>query len=174
MNTTRTPHGAVTGMDTLTIQRQLPGSIDRVWQYLTESDLRRQWLASGDMDMRVGGTVDFTWRNDDLMKNPGKRPEGASAEHSMECRITELDPPRKLSITWGSTGGVSFTLEPNGNGVLLTVVHHRVADKSILLKVSAGWHMHLDVLTARLNGEEPEPFWDGWQRLVKEYEQRVG
>lgn len=118
--------------------------------------------------------MDFTWRNDDLMKNPGKRPEGSSVEHSMECRITELDPPRKLSITWGSTGGVSFTLEPKGGGVLLTVVHHRVADKSILLKVSAGWHMHLDVLTARLNGEEPEPFWDGWQRLVKEYEQRIG
>jgi hypothetical protein len=33
--------------------------------------------------------------------------------------------------------------------------------------------MHLDVLVARATGEEPEPFWDGWRRLQKEYERRL-
>ena len=33
--------------------------------------------------------------------------------------------------------------------------------------------MHLDVLVARMTGEQPEPFWDGWSRLRKEYEQRI-
>ena len=31
---------------TLKIERVLPGPIERVWAYLTDSDLRRQWLAA--------------------------------------------------------------------------------------------------------------------------------
>ena len=91
----------------------------------------------------------------------------------MQSHITELDPPRKLAITWGSTGGVSFELEPQGNDVLLTVIHRRVTDRATLLNVSGGWHMHLDVLVARMTGKEPAPFWDGWSRLQKEYERRM-
>jgi hypothetical protein len=33
--------------------------------------------------------------------------------------------------------------------------------------------MHLDVLVARATGKEPGPFWDGWSRLKKEYDQRM-
>jgi hypothetical protein len=33
--------------------------------------------------------------------------------------------------------------------------------------------MHLDVLAARVAGSEPEPFWDGWSRLKKEYDRRL-
>jgi hypothetical protein len=36
-------YGALTAPATLMIQRLLPGPIERVWAYLTESDLRRQW-----------------------------------------------------------------------------------------------------------------------------------
>ena len=60
---------------------------------------------------------------------------------------------------------MTFELEPKGKGVLLTVIHRRLPDRSTMLKVSAGWHMHLDVLVARASGEEPAPFWDGWSRL---------
>ena len=80
----------------------------------------------------------------------------------MESEITELDPPHRLAISWGSTGGVTFELEPVGDMVRFTVTHHRIPDRSIMLNVSAGWHAHLDVLAARLAGEEPEPFWDHW------------
>jgi uncharacterized protein YndB with AHSA1/START domain len=41
------PHGALIEPATLQIQRLLPGPIDRVWAYLTQSDLRRQWMAPG-------------------------------------------------------------------------------------------------------------------------------
>jgi hypothetical protein len=43
----------------------------------------------------------------------------------------------------------------------------------MLLGVSSGWHAHLDVLAARLSGEEPAPFWDGVTRLRKEYDRRI-
>jgi uncharacterized protein YndB with AHSA1/START domain len=165
-------HGVLTEPTTLKIQRLLPGPIERIWAYLTESDLRRRWLAAGEMEMKVGAPFELVWRNDELT-DPGQRPDGFGEEHRIQSRITELDPPRKLAIAWGSTGGVSFDLEPAGDRVLLTVIHRRVSDRSTLLNVSAGWHAHLDVLVARLTGEEPTPFWDGWSRLKKEYEQRI-
>ena len=166
-------YGMLTEPATLKIQRLLPGPIERVWAFLTESDLRRQWLAAGDMEMKVGAPFDFVWRNDELTDPPGQRPPGFSDEHRMECRITELDPPHRLAITWGSTGGVTFELERQGREVLLTLVHRRVPDRATLLNVSAGWHAHLDILLARMSGKEPAPFWDGWSRLKTEYEERL-
>jgi uncharacterized protein YndB with AHSA1/START domain len=158
---------------TLKIQRLLPGSVERCWAYLTESELRRQWLAAGQMEMKVDAPFELVWRNDELSDPPGHRPEGFPDEHRMQGRITELDPPRKLAITWGTTGGVSFELEPQGNEVLLTVIHRRLPDRATLLNVSAGWHMHLDLLAALARGEEKAPFWDGWTRLKDDYDQRI-
>ncbi|MXN63666.1 ATPase [Stappia sp. GBMRC 2046] len=167
-------YGVLTEPTTLKIQRLLPGPIERVWTYLTESDLRRQWLAAGDMEMKVGAPFELVWRNDELTDPPGKRPESFGEEHRLDSRITELDPPRKLAFTWGSTGGVTFELETIGDKVLLTVTHQRVAERSTLLAVSAGWHAHLDILVARMAGETPGPFWDTWVALRKDYEQRLG
>jgi len=158
---------------TLTVQRLLPGPIERVWAYLTESDLRRKWLAAGDMTLEEGAPFEFVWRNDELTDPPGDRPDGFDTEHRLQSEITEVDPPRKLSFTWGGTGGVTFDLEPQGDEVLLTVTHHRVTDPKTLLGVSTGWHVHLDMLAARLSGEETGPFWDHFRKLRKDYEQRL-
>ena len=158
---------------TLTLERLLPGSIDRVWAYLTESDLRRQWLAAGTMEMRAGAPVELVWRNNELMDNPGEAPEGFGEEHRRSEQITELDPPYRLSISWGETGGVTFDLEPVGDMVRFTVTHRRIPDRSIMLNVSAGWHTHLDLLAARLANEEPQPFWDQWAALKAEYDKRL-
>jgi uncharacterized protein YndB with AHSA1/START domain len=166
-------YGILTESATLRIERLLPGPIERIWAYLTEGDLRRQWLAAGQMELVAGAPFEFVWRNDELTTPPGQRPPGFPDEHRLQCRIIELDPPRKLAITWGNTGGVSFELEPKGNQVLLTLVHRRLPDRVNLLNVSAGWHMHLDILAARAAGREPEPFWEGWSRLKRDYDQRL-
>ena len=158
---------------TLTIKRLLPGPIERCWDYLTDSDLRRKWLAAGRMEMKVGAPFTFTWRNAEISDPPSERPEGAAEEHSMDSTITELDPPRRLSIAWGSTGGVTFELEPQGDKVLLTLTHRRVPDRSTLLNVSAGWHAHLDALVTRANGKSPTPFWEHWTALKAEYDRRL-
>ena len=93
-------YGVLTEPATLKIQRLLPGPVERIWAYLTESDMRRQWLASGEMEMKVGAPFELVWRNDELTDPPGQRPEAFGEEHRMQSRITELDPPRKLSFTW--------------------------------------------------------------------------
>ena len=166
-------YGVLTEPATLKIERLLPGPIERIWAYLTESEHRRRWLASGEMEMKVGAPFEFVWRNDELTNPPGERPPGFAAEHRMPGRITELDPPHKLAISWGANGEVSFELAPRNGQVLLTLIHRRLPDRTTMLRVSAGWHMHLDILVARIGGEEPEPFWSGWARLQNEYTRRL-
>jgi len=167
------PYGVLIEPATLKVQRLLPGPIERVWAYLTQSELRRQWLAAGEMEMKVGASFELVWRNDELTKPPGQRPPGFANERRMQSRLTELDPPRKLAMAWEGSGDVSFELEPKGNEVLLTVIHRLLPNRATLLGVGAGWHMHLDVLVARATGKEPTPFWDGLSRLREEYDQRV-
>lgn len=163
-------YGVLTGPTTLKIQRLLPGPLDRVWAYLTDGDLRRKWLAAGAMELKVGAPFELIWRNDELSSAPVNRPAGFPEEQRMKSRITEVDPPRKLSFTWEGSGDVTFELERQGDEVLLTVIHRRLPDRDTLLKVAAGWHTHLDVWAARAAGKEPEPFWEGWSRLREEYD----
>lgn len=154
------------------IERLLPGPIERVWAWLTDEELRRQWLAAGDMRLEVGAPFELVWRNDELSDPPGRRPEGFAEEHRMQSRILEIDAPRRLAFTWGD-GEVVFELEPRGERVLFRVLHHGISDRSNMLMIGAGWHMHLDILVARVSGQAPASFWDGWTRLRSEYEQRM-
>jgi uncharacterized protein YndB with AHSA1/START domain len=166
-------YGVLTEPATLKIERLLPGPIERVWDYLTKSELRRQWLASGEMEMKAGASFELVWRNEELTNPPGQRPAGFGAEHRMQSRILEVDAPRKLSFTWNESGDVTFALEPKGDKVLLTVTHRRLPDRGSKLNVGAGWHMHLDMLVARMTGTTTGPFWDGWLKLKQEYDKRM-
>ena len=159
---------------TLRIERLLPGTRERVWEYLTQSDLRRQWLAAGDMEMEEGSSFELVWRNDELTDPPGERPASfGSGEQRMHNQIVECDPPRKLTISWNGSGNVTFELAQRGDDVLLTLVHRRLADRTSLMMHAAGWHVHLDLLVARVAAGKPEPFWDSFTRLVADYDRRL-
>lgn len=166
-------YGTLIEPATLKIERILPGPVERVWDYLTRSDLRRQWLAAGEMELKVGAPFELVWRNDELSNPPGRRPDGFPEEQRMESRITELDPPRKIGFSWSGSGDVTMELEPLGTKVLLTIIHRRLPDRGTTLMVGAGWHAHLDALTARLSNQEAGSFWDAWIRLREEYDQRL-
>src|SRR4051812_16005402 len=103
-------YGTVSAPLALTIQRRLPGPVERVWAYLTNSDLRRQWLASGIMPTQAGEPFELTWRNDELAETPEGRPEGFPAEHRMQSEILVIEPPHKLVFSWPPRGEVSFEL----------------------------------------------------------------
>jgi len=166
-------YGALIEPATLKIERILPGPIERIWAYLTDSDMRKKWFAAGEMRLEPGASFELVWRNHEFTDTPSQPPPGLPDEHRKVCRIIEVDPPRKLVFMFGDHGEVTFSLKPIGKNVLLTLVHARIPDRSTKLGVSAGWHAHLDVLVARANGEKPGPFWDSWARLKKEYEQRL-
>lgn len=172
--------GVLTAPDTVRIERLLPGPIERVWAYLTESDKRGRWLASGAMDLRVGGAVELRFDNSRLTRGDDPPPP-KYARHadpsSNRGHITAIDPPRLLSYTWNDAGDgdseVRFELEPQGDQVRLVVTHFRLDSRGGLVSVSGGWHAHLGILLALLNDREPEGFWRSHTRLEAEYERRI-
>lgn len=166
-------YGAVSAPNTFTLQRLLPGPAERIWSYLTDADLRRQWLADGVMDLKVGAPFELVWRNDDLSGGSAHRPEGFGEEQRMQSRITALDLHKKLSITWAGSGEVTFELHPMGDEVMLTITHYHLPNRDHLLSVAGGWHMHVNILEARSRGTTPATFWDGWARLRADYAARV-
>jgi uncharacterized protein YndB with AHSA1/START domain len=165
----------VTGARTLRIRRVLPGPIERVWAYLTESEKRGRWLATGPMELRVGGRVELTFRNSDLSAHPEPTPEKYRQYEGagFQGRVTRCEPPRVLSYTWGDDSEVTFELSPDGDNVLLVLTHRRLPDRTTMVRVASGWHTHLGILLDHLNGREPGPFWSALARLEAEYEKRL-
>lgn len=169
----RSKFAQLTEPTTLTLKRTLPGPVEHVWSYLTDSGLRRQWLASGAMEQHAGSTFELLWRNDELSTSASERPDGFGEESRAHCTVVSVDAPRHLTFDWPGAGRVSFDLEPVGNEVMLTVTHRRIADRNMALMVGAGWHMHADILAALLWREQPGSFWSGWERLREEYNRRL-
>ena len=168
------PYAVFTEPGTITLRRRLSGPIDRVWAYLTQSKLRRQWLASGEMPMQVSARFDLTWRNDELTVPSGQRPDGFPGVHTSQNQIVAFDPNRVLAFSFGTYGEVTFEIEPRDSDVTLTLVHRGLNDRSILLVVGPSWHNHLDLLAARLlNSDSGDAYWDKMARLHAEYQVRL-
>ena len=55
---------------TVKMERLLPGPVERVWAYLTESDKRATWLAAGEFDLRLGGAIRLEFDNSKLPNDP--------------------------------------------------------------------------------------------------------
>ena len=165
--------GTLTDGNTLRIQRRLPGPIERVWSYLTDSDLRRQWLASGTMALEPGASFELIWRNDELSGSAAERPEGFSAESRATCQFVEVEPPRRMRYIWPGAGEVSIELEAMGSEVMLTLTHRQLVGERLILNVCAGWHSHLALLVAQVEGTARPSLWSTWKLLRKDYEEQL-
>lgn len=171
--------GVVTQARTVRLERVLPGPIERVWAYLTESEKRGKWLASGPMELKVGGGVELTFRNADLTGHPETPPERYRDRGCgvVRGRITRCEPPRLLAYTWdggsGTPSEVTFELTPQGADVRLVLTHRRLPDRTTMVSVASGWHAHVGVLLDRLHGRDPQPFWSTFVQLEAEYETRL-
>ena len=171
-------YGIVTEPGTLRLERVLPGPIERVWAYLTESEKRGKWLAAGQMELSVGGRVELHWRPENLSaeKTPPDKYKSPECGDTMHGSITRCDPPHVLSYTWGEKPEISevtFELSPRGEDVLLVITHRRLGDRERIVSVASGWHTHVDILVDHLNSREPRPFWSTITRLEVEYQKRI-
>jgi uncharacterized protein YndB with AHSA1/START domain len=172
------PYAMKLDMDTVRIERILPGSIERVWSYLTDSDKRARWLASGPMELREGGAVSLTWRNADLSggrTNPNSTCSPDGVDHVIQGVITRCDPPHLLAFNWSADGSGSeatFELSQQGPDTELVITHRRLSGRKQLLSVSAGWHTHIGILIDILSASEPRMFWPEHARLEKVYDER--
>ena len=157
---------------TVKLERLLPGPIERVWAYITESDKRAKWLAAGEFDLRIGGKVRLEFDNARLPNGkgvPAKYKDRGKGQFGGV--ITRLEPLRLLAHTWRWDSGdteVTYELEPRGKQVLLTIVHRRLS-KTLVGSVMGGWDVHSGILEDLLAGAEPRPFWATHEKLEPEY-----
>lgn len=125
------------------VDRRIPASPDAVFRAWTEPERMGRWLspmghAEAEADVRVGGSFTI------VMVGDGQR-----IEHTGE--YLEVDPPRRLVFTWASpyTGPgrtvVTVTLEPDGDGTNLTLVHEGLSAEAADSH-AGGW----ETITARL------------------------
>lgn len=178
MTTETADYGVITEAGEVRFERLLPGPIERVWAYLTESDKRAKWLAYGDMDLRPGGEMEYVWRNWELAQPDEVAPEkwGGKKEHRMKGHIVRVEPPHLLVHTWdeeNSSSEVSFELTEIGDKVRLVLTNRRLPNRGELVGVSGGWHTHLDVLQEVLEGAPRSRFWDKVQSLHAYYDART-
>ena len=172
-------YGVVTEAGAVRFERLLPAPVERVWDYLTRSDLRRQWFAGGDMELRSGGPLKLVFHNSELAPADEEVPEKYRPYEGMESRgeVVRAEPPRLLVWSWFEENGppteVSWELEPRGEQTLLTLIHRRLPNRAMTVDVSGGWHLHLDVLEDVLARRPRRPFWAVNARYAEEYEARI-
>lgn len=160
--------GAITGGTTLVTQRLLPGPVERVWNYLVDGELRRKWMAAGDMPLVPGAAFEFVWRNDTLSAAGDPRPDGFPEEQRMQSHVISVDPMRLLTIAWGG-GDVTFELRTVADKVLLVVTHRGLDNPDSRIMIAAGWHAHLDILVADISALDAPSFWTNWTTLKSVY-----
>jgi uncharacterized protein YndB with AHSA1/START domain len=172
-------YGTITEPQTIRLERLLPGPIERVWSYLTDSEKRGQWLAAGPMELRVGGGVNLTFDNSNLTRVREAVPEKYRQYEraSFTGNVTRCEPPRLLSYTWAESWGghseVTFELAPRAGEVLLVLTHRKLEDRAGMVSVAAGWHTHLGILADVLGGRDSPGFWTTHSRLEADYERRI-
>ena len=173
-------YGVITAPDTVRIERTLPGPIERVWTYLTEPDKRATWLAGGSLDLRPGGAMTLVFHNNKLASGddaPPAKYEKYAGEIATTAHVIACEPPRLLCHTWGEGSGTSsevrFELTPHGDKVRLVLTHRRLPNRDETLSVSGGWHVHLDILAARLEGRVPPSIWRSLAMVEPEYDRRI-
>ena len=174
-------YGELLDDNTVRFERLLPGPIERVWRYLTESEKRARWLCGGDVETATGGHVDMHFHNVSLSSSGDiPRPEkykDRPEKMSFVGKVTRWEPPHVLHHTWDfgeELSEVCYELQPQGDKVKLVLTHRRLESSDTVLSVSAGWHTHLNVLVDVLEESHPRPFYKMQTQYEGEYLERLG
>ena len=148
----------------LRMERDLRHSPERVWAALTRADQIRHWAPYvPDRDLDQLGEVPL----------PQAEAGEAADEPAEPGRVLTADPPRLLELLWGDHQ-LRFELVPTTDGVRLVLVH-TFDEPNESPDYAAGWHLCLDALTARLDGQDVPPVAGsaardhGWDDLRAEY-----
>jgi uncharacterized protein YndB with AHSA1/START domain len=127
-------------------ERLMPGPIGRVWACLTQCDHLAAWYGpDGVIEPGEGGRVEFM----------GGHVRGI---------ITQWRPPSRLIYSWNvfapgqarsayPESYLNLDLSPAGAAVKLTLTHGPVLER-FEAQNAMGWHTFLDMLRARLLGED--------------------
>jgi uncharacterized protein YndB with AHSA1/START domain len=138
----------------------IAASPEEVFPYFTDAEKMVVWKAvNAELDARPGGyfRIDVT--------GDGDVARGA---------YLEIERPHRVVFSWGwdkesaafpaASTVVEVTLEPDGDGTLLRLVHRGVPDES-QGRSAAGWDHYLARLALAAAGRDPGP--DSWARSRK-------
>jgi uncharacterized protein YndB with AHSA1/START domain len=135
----------IDGRPAVRFERRYPHPVERVWGAVTDPAQLAQWFPNTvEVDLREGGRMHFEF------------PDGEM--EPMEGSVTELDPPRRFSFTWGDEH-LHIELEPDGDGCRMRFTHV-LSTREQAARDAAGWHVCLDrleQLLAGAAGEAPGP-----------------
>jgi len=138
---------------TVRFERILTARPEDVWSALTDPE-ELGWLADGaTFEGRLGGVVELRWD-----------------ENVMRGKVLTWEPPSVLEYLWNEgphDSVVRIELKPSGDGTCLVLDHRRLPADSAA-GFGAGWHVHLDMLEARLGGGELD-FWPRFEELRPRY-----
>ena len=155
-----TEMGTIVEPSVLRFERELPGPIERVWAYLTESDKLPQWFSAGVVTPRKGGEMQL--------------------EMGMSGTVTVWDPPHVLEYTWNEPEResipvfdalVRWELRAAGERVHLTLTHSRIP-AATYPQFGAGWHTLLDRIAALLDGRDNGDLMTEFAAVKPAYEAR--
>jgi len=171
-------YGVPIDKTTVRMERTLSGSVEQVWEYLTDPDKRGTWLASGPMELKIGGkvTLAFDFRRLTTEVTP-ERFRPYETGHVQSGHVTQCEPPHLLCFTWNEKDGhgseVSFELQAQGKKTLLILTHSKLPNRKEMINVSCGWHTHLDMLEDCLSEQEPRLFWNTFLQMELEYQSLI-
>ncbi len=136
--------GTVTNLEdsaTVRFERRLATPVETVWRAITDEQILASWLAPTQLDLQVGGAVHIDFGEDQVVLGV----------------VTICEPPHTLEYTWTFTGEPDSTLRislaPIATGTKL-VLEHRLLPADQAPGYGAGWHAHLDMLGATVEGTE--------------------
>ena len=148
--------------DTIRLERALDAAPEKVWRYLTEAELRREWFMGGT-DARPDGAFELLVDHDNLSDDDVPYPEGyaASKGATWSEQVVRFDPPRLLETTFqgGKNGHVTYELFAEGERTRLVVTHSGITSGTGAQDFGSGWNSHMIVLQEKLAGRGVANFW---------------
>lgn len=166
--------GKFNGPGEVRIIRTLPGPIERVWEYLTDPEKRARWFAGGPMEPRKGGKYELFFHHKNIAPDetpPEQYKQVQDPGFKMAGTILRWEPPHVLSYTFDDESDVTFELTEQGKNVQLMLTHRsRGTDLPFLTGYASGWHTHLSLLLALLEGTPRPRFWAMHGKLKEDYD----
>jgi uncharacterized protein YndB with AHSA1/START domain len=148
--------------DAIRLERVLDAPLEKVWRYLTEAELRKQWFMGGT-DATPGGEFELIVDHDNLSDEAVPYPESYAASKGLTFseKVIRFEPPRLLETTFqgGKNGRVTYELFPEGDRTRLVLTHSGITSGTGAQDFGSGWNSHLTVLEERLAGRSVRDFW---------------
>lgn len=122
------------------LERLIPHDRTAVWAMLTDPAKMIDWLAPGEIELRLGGAAKLNFVDSGIV---------------IDSEVTDYDPERTLQYSWSGPGEperpLRWELNPEDDGTRLTLTLGSPDDEDIA-RSCAGWEAHLMMLLAAIEG----------------------